>query len=138
MLLPPTGHFLSFDSGHLQARIYQNSGHIELAGPDLAGKPLANVITFEPPSVFVPGPDLTIGGVLSSLPLDNGIDVVQFLGAAQITARLTFAHEGVMRYEVVDWGGVAAGGVKITRTKIRLATRAACWKRRTTFLKKRR
>ena len=96
MLLQPSGNFLSFDSGSLQARIYQNSGHIELAGPDLANNALANVITFQPPSVTIPGAELNVGRVLSSQALVNGLQVVQALGGAQITAQLTFPHEGVM------------------------------------------
>jgi len=31
------GSFLSFDHGELQGRICENTGHIEIAGPDLAG-----------------------------------------------------------------------------------------------------
>ena len=49
---------------------------------------------------------LRIGKVLSSTAIANGLELTQSLGAARITARLTFAHEGVMRYEVTDWGGV--------------------------------
>ena len=44
----PTGAFLSFDAGPLQARIFQDSGHIESAGPDLAGTPAANVVQYAP------------------------------------------------------------------------------------------
>jgi alpha-D-xyloside xylohydrolase len=114
MLLQPTGNFLSFNAGSLQARIYENSGHIELAGPDLEGNALANVITLQPPSVTVAGTNLNVGRVLSSQLLGNGLQVVQALGTAQITAQLTFPHDGVMRYEVVDWGGPAPSEVRIT------------------------
>lgn len=107
--LQPSGPFLSFRSGALEARIYQNDGYIELAGPDLAGAPLANLIHFAPPAVQTGAGIQTIGGVTSSTTLPNGLEVKQPLGAATITARFTFPHEGVMRYEVVDWGG--AGGV---------------------------
>ena len=50
--LQPAGAFLSFDQGLLQARIYQDTGHVELAGPDLAGAPAANIIRFAPPAVL--------------------------------------------------------------------------------------
>ncbi|BDI28933.1 alpha-xylosidase [Capsulimonas corticalis] len=114
MLLKPSGSFLSFDSGPLQARIYQATGHIELAGPDLAGNPLANVITYAPPSITVPGGAINLGQVQSSTALADGLEVVQSAGASNITAHLTFPHDGVMRYEVVDWRGLAPTQVTLT------------------------
>jgi alpha-D-xyloside xylohydrolase len=106
MIPRPTGDFLSIPSGQLQARVYGNSGHIELAGPDLDGNPLANVITFQPPSVSFSGATHTVGRTLSSRSVGNGLELDQELGQQTITARLTFPHDGVVRYEVVDWGGV--------------------------------
>jgi alpha-glucosidase (family GH31 glycosyl hydrolase) len=103
----PTGAFLSFDSGPLQARIFQDTGHIALAGPDLNGTPHANVILFAPPAVQTSNAVLRIGNILSSTAIANGLELTQSVGAAHITARLTFAHDGVLRYEVTDWGGVA-------------------------------
>src|SRR5207244_933006 len=49
--LATTGPFLSFDSGLHQTRIFRDSGHISLAGPDLGGTPHANIVTFAPPVV---------------------------------------------------------------------------------------
>jgi hypothetical protein len=40
------------------------------------------------------------GGVTSSQAIANGIEVKQRAGNATVTARLTFPHDGVMRYEV--------------------------------------
>jgi alpha-D-xyloside xylohydrolase len=104
--LHPSGIFLSFDSGPLQARIYQDSGHIALTGPDLAGRPAANVIQFAPPAALTTNGSLLFGRVVSSTALANGLEVTQSLGPAHITARLTFPHDGVMRYEVTDWDTV--------------------------------
>ena len=101
----PSGVVLTFDSGPLQARIFQGSGHLALAGPDLAGTPHANVLTFEPPVVTVGGRAQTIGRVVSSSPLPDGFELVQDLGGTNITARLTFPADGVLRYEVTDWNG---------------------------------
>ncbi|MGZ5016898.1 MAG: glycoside hydrolase family 31 protein [Methylobacter sp.] len=105
-LLTPSGPFISFDAGDLQGRIYQNTGHIEIAGPDLAGNPKANLIHFSPPAVQTGQGSMMIGAVTGSKTLANGLELKQKLGAALITGRLTFLHQGVMRYEVVDWGGV--------------------------------
>ena len=38
-LLQPSGPFVSFEVGALEGRIYQNTGYIEVAGPDLAAHP---------------------------------------------------------------------------------------------------
>src|SRR5450432_1595557 len=105
--LNPSGTFLSFDSGPFQLRIYKDSGHIALAGPDLAGTPSANVIQFSPPGVETANGSFLLGRVITSKAIVNGLEVTQALGPAQITARLTFPHNGVMRYELTDWGGVA-------------------------------
>src|SRR5215470_3624148 len=105
--LQPGGAFLSFDQGLLEARIYQDTGHVELAGPDLAGAPAANIIRFAPPAVQTAKGAFLLGRVVSSKVLGDGLEIAQSLGSSQITARLTFPHEGVMRYEVMDWGAVA-------------------------------
>jgi len=105
--LQPSGTFLSFDAGALQARIYKDTGHVEIAGPDLAGAPAANLVHFAPPAVHTAQGSLSIGGVQSSTVLADGLELTQKLGAALITTRLTFPHDGVMRYEVTDWAGVA-------------------------------
>jgi alpha-D-xyloside xylohydrolase len=104
--LHPAGDFLSFNSGERQARIYKDSGHFALAGPDLQGNPLANVIQFAPPSVLNGAGTFPIGRVISSTNLANGLQLVQTLSTSQITTQLTFPHEGVMRYEVTDWSNV--------------------------------
>jgi alpha-D-xyloside xylohydrolase len=105
--LQPAGPFVSFDAGPLQGRIYQNSGHIEIAGPDLAGNAHANLVHFAPPAVHTAQGSFTIGAVTSSAAVAGGLDLKQKAGAAVVTTRLTFPHDGVMRYEVVDWGGIA-------------------------------
>jgi alpha-D-xyloside xylohydrolase len=102
--LQPNGVFLSFDQGPLQARIYKDTGHVELAGPDLAGANAANIIHFAPPAIQTAGGSLLVGRVISSKQLGNGLELAQALGPSQVTTRLTFIHDGVMRYEVVDWG----------------------------------
>jgi hypothetical protein len=98
--------FLSFNSGALQEWVYKKS-HFALAGPDPEYGPLANVIQFAPPAVHTAGGDFYLGRVTSSKSLSDGPQVVQALGATQITARVTFPHEGVMRYEVTDWSNAA-------------------------------
>ena len=113
MPLKPSGNFLSFTAGALQARVYEASGHVELAGPDLSDSPLSNVITFGPLLITTPEGVRELGKVISSQSLGNGLEIIQALGTSQVTAHLTFPHEGVMRYEVVEWGGVAATEVSI-------------------------
>jgi alpha-D-xyloside xylohydrolase len=111
--LQPTGPFMSFDAGPLQARIYQNSGHIELAGPSLSGAPLAVVVRIAPPAVQIHSNAVSIGGVISSHTIADGFELKQHLGAGSITARLTFPHDGVLRYEVTDFGGVTPAATAV-------------------------
>jgi len=102
----PSGAFLSFDQGGLQARIYKDTSHLEFAGPDLAGRNAANIIRFAPPAIQTAAGSQLLGGVLASKQFGNGLELRQSLGASQITSQFTFIHDGVLRYEVVDWGGV--------------------------------
>jgi alpha-D-xyloside xylohydrolase len=102
--LQPAGDFLSVDQGTLQARIYKTTGHLELAGPDLAGTKAANLVRFAPPAIQTAAGSMTLGRVSSSKQIGGGLELTQALGASQITSKLTFPHDGVMRYEVTDWG----------------------------------
>jgi alpha-D-xyloside xylohydrolase len=102
--LQPAGEFLSFDQGTLQARIYKATGHLELAGPDLADAKAANLVRFAPPAVQTAAGSVLLGRVTSSKQIGNGLELTQALGVSQITTQLTFTHDGVMRYEVTDWG----------------------------------
>ena len=109
-VLQPQGPYLAVTNftatGLVEARIYRNSGHISLVGPDLAGNPLANAVTFAPPLVKISGHWCSLGRILSSTAVGSGLEVVQQLSTTSVVARLTFAAEGVMRYEVVNWGGL--------------------------------
>ncbi len=105
-VLQAAGPALTVDAGPLQARISQTTGHIQLAGPDLSGTAGANVIDLSPPAVLTPNGPVLFGAVISSTPVANGLSVRQAVGDAQIEANLTFASEGVLRYEVVDWGSL--------------------------------
>jgi len=112
--LQSSGPFLSVNSGPFQGRIFKNSGHVAVAGPDLAGKPLSSIVTIAPPVVEIGGREFQIGPVVSSTPIANGIEVVQTLGPQQVRAQLTFPSPGVFRYEVIDWGGPLPNNVSIS------------------------
>jgi len=103
--LQATGEALKFDRGPVQARLYRETGHIEIAGPDLAGSPLSNVITLAPPSVRIAGHSRSIGRVLSATAVATGLELEQELDGRRIKARLRFLDDGVVRYEVTDWAG---------------------------------
>jgi len=112
--LQASGPFVSFNSGAFQGRVFQNSGHVGVAGPDLAGNPLANVVVLAPPVIESGGREFQVGSVVSSMSLANGIELVQRLGAHQVRTQLTFPSSGVMRYEVVDWGGLFPDKVSLS------------------------
>jgi alpha-D-xyloside xylohydrolase len=102
----PSGPFVSFSAGALSGRIYENDGHIEIAGPSLAGDALANLIRFAPPAIHTAQGTFAIGPLVSSRVIDGGLELTQQLGQGRVVARLTSPHEGVIRYEVVEWNGV--------------------------------
>jgi len=110
----PSGVSLAVDSGPVQARIYPDTGHIEIAGPDLAGAPHAVAVTFAVMAILHSGRTGVLGRVLSSTTLPNGLEVEQDLEGTPVRAQLTFPHEGVMRYEVVDWHGLEPDRTTIT------------------------
>lgn len=109
--LQPSGSFLSFDAGSVQARIYRDSGHVELAGADLAGTPGANVVRLTPPAVDLASGAALLGGVLASSTIANGLELQQALGSGRVTSRLTSPDDAVVRYEITDWGGASPRAV---------------------------
>lgn len=117
-LQSPSGPYVAYsnvvESTIYEVRVYQNSGHITLSGPDLAGNPLANTITVEPPAATVNGNSLNIGSVISSTSLSNGLEFVQTFGATTVVSQITFPYPGVMHYEVVDWGAQVLTATAIT------------------------
>ena len=117
-LQAPSGPYVAFSnvvgSAIYEARVYQNSGQIQLLGPDLAGNPLTNAINLQPPSAVVNGNSISGGAVLSTSPLGNGVQFVEAFGSTSIVAQITFPYDGVMHYEVVDWGAQALTSTAIT------------------------
>ena len=106
-LLPDGGApYHSFDSGNFQGRIYDDSGHIALAEPDLNGNALANVITFAPASIKIGVTTYDIGKILGVTPITNGLELTQNCRGTAVTSRLTFLTTGVLRYEVINWNGL--------------------------------
>jgi alpha-D-xyloside xylohydrolase len=120
--LVPAGNaaFHSTTSGNFQARIYDASGHLAIAQPDLAGNPLASLITFAPPRAMVGGATYDFGAVQSVTNIANGLQIVQALAGTTLTAQLTFTTDGVMHYEVTNWNGLAP-----TQTSIAAASDAS-------------
>ena len=97
-----------------EARVYQNTGHVTLSGPDLAGNPLANTVTVEPLTATANGSGITAGTVLSTTTLSNGMQFTEVFGATSIVVQVTFPQDNVMHYEVVDWGAQVLTSTTIT------------------------
>jgi alpha-D-xyloside xylohydrolase len=107
--LQPNGPYISVTNAPTgaEARIYQNSGHIALANS-------SNIVAFAPPVVQTGSGPATIGAVLSSSNILNGVQVRQVFGATSIVAQITFPYDGVMHYEVVDWGAQVINAIALT------------------------
>src|SRR5262249_3155299 len=82
--------------------------------PNLAGIALANTIVFAPPGGKTAAGAFEVGRVISSVALANGLQLTQTVGTSTVTSQLTFPHDGVMRYEVTDWNGIAPVESSIT------------------------
>ena len=105
--LNPSGSFFHVEQGPLQARVYRDTGHIQLAGPDLAGAMHATTITLGPPTAKIKGVTQTLGRVVSMRNVSDGVELVQKLEGSAVTvaSRLNFPSEAILRYEVTDWRG---------------------------------
>ncbi len=92
-------------SDQVHARIYSDSGHIEIFRQAFDGTELGATNVFLPSWAFVNGNSYIIGPVLSVSNMLSGIQVRQTFGNTSVVSRLTFPHDHVVRYEVLDWGG---------------------------------
>ncbi len=103
---PSTPITLDSSSGKYQARIFPDTGRIALAGPGLSGTPLAAVTTLEPIEVKL-STGTTFLGRVDGVPRIAGgtLEVDLDHGGAKATARITFPVDGVLRFEVISWGG---------------------------------
>ena len=113
-----SGPYVSYSnvvgSAIYEARVFTNSGAISLVGPDLAGNPLTNAISFLAPSAVVGGNSITGGPVTATIPLTNGVQITEAFGSTSIVAQITFPYPGVMHYEVIDWGAQVLTSTAIT------------------------
>jgi len=120
--LTPTGPTIDTiwgsGSDKIKARVFSNTGHLQIIGQALDTTELGLTNTFLPGRATVNGVSQVIGGVVpgSFVPLGNGIEFRQVFGATSVVVRLTSPHlgvAGVVHYEVVDWGGPAPTATSI-------------------------
>lgn len=99
--------------GWVEARVFTNSGEMVVAGSDLDGHPLTNLLYFTP-AARIGGVSHNLGAVVSSSALSNGIQMAQQLSSSTATSRLTFLAEGVVQYEVIHWGSLPIESTTLT------------------------
>jgi alpha-D-xyloside xylohydrolase len=96
---------LDSQTGAFQAQVFPDTGRIALVGLGLAGAAHA-VVTLEPIEVQLTNKTAHLGRVIGPARATAGaLEFDHDLGGAKATARVTFPAEGVMRYEVISWGG---------------------------------
>jgi alpha-D-xyloside xylohydrolase len=113
------GTSVSFPLGLLEARVFLDSGHILLSGPDLDGNAHATVITFLPPEVRIRGHSVTLAPVGGFDHLPDGLQLTYDLEGRKVRADLTFPGDGMMRFEVVDWMGLVPEQVTVAASSDR-------------------
>lgn len=109
--LQPEGGYISTtnSTGEIEVRVYTNTGHMVVRGPDINGTPFATELTFAPHQAQIEGETYNIWGVESWTALSNGLELVQHLISTTITSRITFTTDHIVRYEVVNWSGLVPG-----------------------------
>lgn len=109
--LQPAGDYVAATNadGSVVVRVYTDTGHLTVTGPDLAGTPLANTITFAPNQAQVGGETYPIWAVTAWTALPDGLELVQRLAGTSVQVRVTFTADRVVRYAVTNWGGLAVG-----------------------------
>jgi alpha-D-xyloside xylohydrolase len=115
--LQPSGPVEAITQGagpdKLKAQVFANSGHIQVIGQALDGSELAVTNTYLPALATIAGNSYLVGPVLSATQVVNGVELRQALWTTSVVARLTFPHQGVVRYEVVDWGGLTPSATTV-------------------------
>jgi alpha-D-xyloside xylohydrolase len=115
-MVQAAGESASFNLGPLAARVFLDSGHILLAGPDLNGNAHANVITILPPEAQIAGHSVTFAPVSGFDALPNGLQLTYDLEGTKVTANLTSPGDGMMQFEVLNWSGVVPEQLTVAAT----------------------
>src|SRR4051794_15234840 len=105
--MPPTPP-ITFDApgGTFQARVFPDTGSIALIGPDPTGALHSTILKVEPIEVHLGGHAVTLGRLIGpGQSTATGLEFDHALGDGKATARVSFPADGVLRYEILDWGG---------------------------------
>jgi alpha-D-xyloside xylohydrolase len=96
--LQPSGASAQVTKGAWQTLIYSDSGHIGLVGA-------SGEIDLAPGAAKLGDNWMPIGRVMRQDMIADGFALQQQMGPRVISSKLHFVGDGVLRYEVVDWGG---------------------------------
>jgi alpha-D-xyloside xylohydrolase len=90
--------------GAVHARVL-SSAHVAIDQPDRNGQPFGATTIFDPPAAAFPEGAALASGVASVQDQSSGMAVAFRMGARTVKLEITSPEDGVVRYEVVDWGG---------------------------------
>jgi alpha-D-xyloside xylohydrolase len=90
--------------GALRARVL-SSAHVAIDQTDRSGRPFGATTVFDPPAAAFPEGAALAVGVASVQDQSSGLTVGLRMGARTVTVNITSPEDGVVRYEVVNWGG---------------------------------
>jgi alpha-D-xyloside xylohydrolase len=102
--MPPTPPVtLDSPTGAFQARVFPDTGQVALAGP---GPARATVVALELIEASFGNRHVALGRLVGpARATAAALEFAHDLGGARATVRVTFPADGVMRYEVLAWGG---------------------------------
>jgi alpha-D-xyloside xylohydrolase len=106
--LAPSGSYTALSFGEFEARVFETSGHVALFGPDRQGSPGTLHVALAPARIEVADEWLYLGAITDTTPITGGLDVTHEVAGDSVVARITSPEDGVLRYEIVDWGGLTA------------------------------
>jgi alpha-D-xyloside xylohydrolase len=89
-----------------QIHLNRGTGELTVTGPSLDGAAQGTAIHFAAPRVELAGTWHTLGRVLACQGLGQVVEVTQDLAGHPVLALLSAPSPEVVRYEVLDWGGV--------------------------------
>ena len=101
-------------AGSWQLFLTRRTGELTFTGPSIDATANPALVHFAAPAARVGGAWRAFGRVLTCVPSRGGLLVTQDLNGKRAVVRLSAPYPEVLRYEVIDWGGVLPDRTSLT------------------------